>query len=92
MYVSSIALKNAQGGVQFEDSNTDSHIVMVERIEPTAIIVINPDCRRRGNGFQHNIWGRMHISKSDVDKVWMSTRGDGAHTCKAAVLFRGSSI
>jgi hypothetical protein len=92
MYVSSIALKNAQGCVQFEDAKTDSHIVMVERIEPNTITVINPDCRRCGHGFQNNKWGRMHISKYDVDKVWMSTRGNGTHTCKAAVLLRGSSM
>lgn len=88
MYVSSIALKNAQGAVQFEDAQYDSHIVMVERIEATTIVVINPDCRKCGSGYRHDVWGRMRISVSDVDNVWKSTRIDGTHTCKAAVLLR----
>ena len=69
MYVSSIALKNAQGGVQYEDAEYDSHVVMVESIESTGIVVINPDCRKSGRGFRHDIWGRMRISHLHLDKV-----------------------
>ena len=88
MYVNSIALKNAQGGVQFEDAKYDSHIVMVESIESTSIVVINPDCRRSGSGFRHDLWGRMRISQLHLAKVWMSTREGGTRTCKASVLLR----
>ena len=54
MYISSVALLNAQGGNQYEeDSDWDSHIVMVETIDHGAavITVINPDCRKCGRGF-----------------------------------------
>ena len=88
MYVNSIALKNAQGGVQFEDAMHDSHIVMVESIDSTSIIVINPDCRRSGSGFRHDLWGRMRIAHAHLDQVWMTTRVDGTRTSKAAVLLR----
>jgi hypothetical protein len=88
MYVNSIALKNAQGGVQFLDAENDSHIVMVESVDPTGIVVINPDCRKCGSGFRHDIWGRMHISQMHLDKVWMSIRSDGTCTRRAAVLLR----
>jgi hypothetical protein len=87
IYVGSIPLKNAQGGVQFEEADYDSHVVMVEATQPDAVVVINPDCRRSGRGFMHNNYGRMVLPASSLDKVWMTTRADGTRTCKAAVLF-----
>jgi hypothetical protein len=91
IYVNSIALKNAQGGVQYEDSVVDSHIVLVERVSSEGVFVINPDCRRSGTGFQHNKWGRMVIKIDLLEQVWQSTREDGSTTVRAAVLLRPST-
>jgi hypothetical protein len=88
MYVGSIPLKNAQGGVQYENAEFDSHIVMVERIEPECVIVINPDCRKCGTGFRHDKWGRMRIPFVELDTVWTTTRNDQTKTKRAAVLLR----
>ena len=47
MYVRSVALLNEQGGVQFEDSEHDSHIVMVENpTPPPATPLVHPQGRR----------------------------------------------
>jgi len=88
MYVSSVVLKNIQGGCQYEESPMDSHIVMVERITAKHITVINPDCRVYGRGFKHYTWGRMHIKKEHLPQVWKTTRADGHKTTRAAVLLR----
>ena len=92
MYVGSIPLKNAQGGVQYENAEFDSHIVMVERIEPECVIVIDPDCRKCGTGFRHDKWGRMRIPFVELDTVWMTTRNDQTKTKRAAVLLRERKI
>ena len=86
LYVRSVALKNAQHGVQFEESPQDSHIVMVEAVVDGALVVINPDCRRCGKGFRHDVWGRMLIPKDSLEAVWQSTRPDGSDTKRAAVI------
>jgi hypothetical protein len=88
MYVGSIPLKNAQGGNEYEDAEFDSHIVMVESMEPQCVVVVNPDCRKCGAGFRHNIWGRMRIPLAQLETVWMTTRSDGTTTTRAAVLLR----
>ena len=90
IWVSSIELINAQSGIQFELSDTDSHIVVVEKIDTSTgtIIVINPDCRKKGKGFSYNKWGRMLIPEASIGSVWQSVRADGSSTDKAAVLLR----
>jgi len=98
IYVNSIAMKNGhnQGrgsGVQYEDAEPNSHIVMVETITPTTIYVINPDCRGGGyrGSFRADIWGRMLIHRNDLDKIWNCTRSDGTRLCRAAVLLRAKT-
>ena len=86
MYVDSIALKNCQGDIQFESAAFDSHIVTVESINATEIVLISPDCRRSGRGFRHDIWGRMKLRVTQLDEVWKTTRQDGLKTEKAAVF------
>ena len=86
MYVGGVNLKNAQGGVQYELPTIDSHIVMLESVGLTGLVVINPDCRKRGNGFEHGVWGRMIIPHSHLDEVWQTTRPDKSRTLKAAVV------
>ena len=87
MYVGSIPLKNCQGGAQYELADVDSHIVAVERITPTGIVVISPDCRRCGRGFRHDSWGRFKLSFPQVEAVWKTVRHDGSRTVKAAVVW-----
>jgi hypothetical protein len=95
MYVKSIPLLNAQGGVAYEDAEQDSHVVMVEAIQPDGVIVvINPDRRRSGKGFTADKWGRMTIGPDQLADVWCTTRVDGTHTKFAAVAIaraQGSS-
>ena len=86
MYVRSVALLNEQGGVQFEDSEHDSHIVLVEALlDDGTVVVINPDRRRNGKGFVSDKWGRMKISPASLGSVWQSARADGTYTERAAV-------
>ena len=86
MYVRSVALLNAQGGVQFEESEHDSHIVLVEAIsDDGTVVVINPDRRRNGNGFVSDMWGRMKISPAALGSVWQSARADGTYTVRTAI-------
>ena len=86
MYVRSVALLNEQGGVQFEDSEHDSHIVLVEALsDDGTVVVINPDRRRNGKGFVSDKWGRMKISPASLGGVWQSARADGTYTERAAV-------
>ena len=89
MYVRSVALLNEQGGVQFEDSEHDSHIVMVEALsDDGTVVVINPDRRRNGKGFVSDKWGRMKISPASLGSVWQSARADGTYTVRAAISIK----
>jgi hypothetical protein len=86
MYVGSVALLNAQGGLAYEVPEQDSHIVMVESVEQDGVIVvINPDRRRCGVGFIADKWGRMKIAPGQLGDVWCTSRLDGTHTSCAAV-------
>ena len=91
MFVSSVVLKNIQGGCQYEESPADTHIVMVERSTPKGITVINPDCRKYGRGFKHHTCGRMCITKGNLRHVWKTTGTGGHNTIRAAVLLRNKS-
>jgi hypothetical protein len=63
MYVSSIALKNCQGGAQFESADVDSHIVTIEQITNEGLVLISPDCRKSGKGsLSLSLLSRAHIS------------------------------
>ena len=93
MYVRSIGLLNSQGGVTYENSVQDSHIVMVETIQPDGVIVvINPDRRRCGKGFTTDKWGRMTIAPGQLADVWRTSRVNGAHTSCAVVATARSVI
>ena len=88
MYVASIPLKNYQGGAQYELAPADSHIVTVERITSTGLVVISPDCKRCGKGFRHDTWGRFVLPFTHLAEVWKTSRHDGAHTVQAAVFLK----
>ena len=91
MYVSSVVLKNIQGGCEYEESPVDAHIVMVERSTPKGITVINPDCRKYGRGFKHYTCGRMCIATGNLRQVWKTRGTSGLETTRAAVLLRNKS-
>ena len=87
MWVTSVGLKNLQGLCEFEEANEpDTHIVLVENVTETEIIVINPDtrpttkCTRSTNSeclcFNDGKWGRMRIARKDLPRV-----------CRDIVLF-----
>ena len=88
IYINSVGLKNLQGGYEYEASEYDSHIVVVEHVSRTSLTVINPDCKKVGKGFTHDSWGRMKIPAKKLDSIWSTTRSDGFTTKKAAVLIR----
>ena len=75
--------------MQFEDSEHDSHIVLVEAIsDDGTVVVINPDRRRNGKGFVSDKWGRMKISPASLGSVWQSARADGTYTVRAAISIK----
>lgn len=80
LFVSSVGLKNAQGLCEFEGSvEHDGHIVVVENVTTSHVVVINPDtkptskCARSTETecrcFEDGKCGRMRISKDAIDAV-----------------------
>ena len=92
MFVRGVALKNAQGVNQYEDALQDSHVVVVEEVLATGLVVINPDCRQCGRGFTHDRWGRMCIPHAKLDEVWQSTRPDASTTKRAAIILNLTEV
>ena len=89
LHVRSVPLLNAQGGNQYEEPDQDTHIVVVESVSETGCVtVINPDRRKCGKGFRHDIWGRMIIHPDHLPGVWQSKRADGSLTTRAMTLPR----
>ena len=93
MYVRSAELlnvqeKNGRKRKKAQESEKDSHVVLVESIkENGTIVVINPDRapKKSGSGFLESQWGRMSIPPESLEKVWQSTRFDGTRTKRSAI-------